>query len=302
MRIISSSLFYISQRNRSMQKQTKIPDPLATGYKPKSIQLLSTVWFGLCTSLVFKHHDLLAVFISFCFSFAISIGISWMNGNDLQNYFDQSKMTTKQRASNLKTKAQVGILACISALYVLTQDASSCTSQYFTGTHISALLPEFHSLCIMTGYLAFDLWYDQICCRIFPTRLFSAFEDAIMVSMFSVILTKWWEWDMEKMAHINKSIMLWSLYKLNGFISIVSKRQQNKDLSETAPTTKVKDQNTDKTRVISPSDVWTIHGQDYDLSDFVNRHPGGKEAILLGRGRDCTALFESYHPFTDQHR
>jgi Cytochrome b5-like Heme/Steroid binding domain len=47
---------------------------------------------------------------------------------------------------------------------------------------------------------------------------------------------------------------------------------------------------------------WLIHGQQYDLSDFVDRHPGGKESILLGRGRDCTALFESYHAFTTQHR
>ena len=29
--------------------------------------------------------------------------------------------------------------------------------------------------------------------------------------------------------------------------------------------------------------------------DFVQDHPGGIEAILLGKGRDCTALVESYH-------
>lgn len=48
--------------------------------------------------------------------------------------------------------------------------------------------------------------------------------------------------------------------------------------------------------------LWTIHGELYDLSEFVDRHPGGKESILLGRGRDCTAMFESYHPFTNRHR
>jgi hypothetical protein len=46
------------------------------------------------------------------------------------------------------------------------------------------------------------------------------------------------------------------------------------------------------------SELWTIHGAKYDLCDFMDRHPGGKEAIELGKGRDCTALFESYHPFT----
>lgn len=44
---------------------------------------------------------------------------------------------------------------------------------------------------------------------------------------------------------------------------------------------------------------WKIHGVTYDLSSYVDQHPGGREAILLGQGRDdCTALFQSYHPFT----
>ena len=51
----------------------------------------------------------------------------------------------------------------------------------------------------------------------------------------------------------------------------------------------------------SSQDLWFIHGNGYDLKEFVERHPGGKEAILLGRGRDCTALVESYHPFSNQH-
>ena len=43
--------------------------------------------------------------------------------------------------------------------------------------------------------------------------------------------------------------------------------------------------------------VWRIHGQDYDLSEFVKDHPGGVSAILLGKGVDCTNMFESYHVF-----
>eukprot|EP00536_Pseudo-nitzschia_multiseries_P017560 jgi/Psemu1/264380/estExt_Genewise1Plus.C_16250008 len=45
-------------------------------------------------------------------------------------------------------------------------------------------------------------------------------------------------------------------------------------------------------------DLWWIHGNGYDLMDFVKEHPGGTEAILLGKGRDCTALVESYHAFS----
>lgn len=48
--------------------------------------------------------------------------------------------------------------------------------------------------------------------------------------------------------------------------------------------------------------LWYIHGHAYDLSGFVEKHPGGRLAILSGRGRDCTALFESYHPWNDRHR
>lgn len=47
--------------------------------------------------------------------------------------------------------------------------------------------------------------------------------------------------------------------------------------------------------------LWWIHGNGYELQDFVERHPGGREAILLGKGRDCTALVESYHAFSSAH-
>lgn len=45
---------------------------------------------------------------------------------------------------------------------------------------------------------------------------------------------------------------------------------------------------------IDPS-LWRIGGADYDLKDFVERHPGGPIAIDLGRGIDCSRLFSLYH-------
>jgi hypothetical protein len=45
-----------------------------------------------------------------------------------------------------------------------------------------------------------------------------------------------------------------------------------------------------------------IHGKAYDLTDWVKHHPGGQDALLNMQGRDGTALFESYHFFTDRHR
>lgn len=41
---------------------------------------------------------------------------------------------------------------------------------------------------------------------------------------------------------------------------------------------------------------WTVfRGEAYDLTDFIDRHPAGNWLINLSLGRDCTALFESYH-------
>lgn len=45
--------------------------------------------------------------------------------------------------------------------------------------------------------------------------------------------------------------------------------------------------------------LWHINGNRYDLDAFVRKHPGGRRAILLGKGKECTALFRSYHTLTD---
>lgn len=42
-----------------------------------------------------------------------------------------------------------------------------------------------------------------------------------------------------------------------------------------------------------------IRGNVYDVTEFVDKHPGGREILLLAVGRDATDLFISYHPFTD---
>lgn len=43
--------------------------------------------------------------------------------------------------------------------------------------------------------------------------------------------------------------------------------------------------------VIDPSLLWFIHGRAYDLRPFLRVHPGGAEALLQGRGQDCTVRF-----------
>eukprot|EP00011_Vannellida_sp_DIVA3-517-6-12_P005720 CAMPEP_0114624322 /NCGR_PEP_ID=MMETSP0168-20121206/10708_1 /TAXON_ID=95228 ORGANISM="Vannella sp., Strain DIVA3 517/6/12" /NCGR_SAMPLE_ID=MMETSP0168 /ASSEMBLY_ACC=CAM_ASM_000044 /LENGTH=463 /DNA_ID=CAMNT_0001835595 /DNA_START=36 /DNA_END=1424 /DNA_ORIENTATION=- len=44
---------------------------------------------------------------------------------------------------------------------------------------------------------------------------------------------------------------------------------------------------------------WVIHGKSYDFTKFLDRHPGGAYILQLGKGRDCTELFESVHAFAE---
>ena len=39
----------------------------------------------------------------------------------------------------------------------------------------------------------------------------------------------------------------------------------------------------------------SLKGKVYDVTEFLPRHPGGKEILLLSAGRECTDLFNSYH-------
>jgi linoleoyl-CoA desaturase len=46
--------------------------------------------------------------------------------------------------------------------------------------------------------------------------------------------------------------------------------------------------------------MWNLYGKKYDLTTFARFHPGGAEIIEKTKGLDdCTALFESYHAFSD---
>ena len=48
----------------------------------------------------------------------------------------------------------------------------------------------------------------------------------------------------------------------------------------------------------SPADCWLIiRRKVYDVTPWIRRHPGG-ELLLVKAGRDCTQLFDSYHPLS----
>ena len=47
--------------------------------------------------------------------------------------------------------------------------------------------------------------------------------------------------------------------------------------------------------------LWHIHGLQYDLTPFLDEHPGGKDVLLTAMNQaDCSAMFESYHALSGQ--
>ena len=47
--------------------------------------------------------------------------------------------------------------------------------------------------------------------------------------------------------------------------------------------------------------MWNIYGKKYDLQNFINYHPGGKEILELTKNEtDITSLFETYHAFSNK--
>lgn len=47
--------------------------------------------------------------------------------------------------------------------------------------------------------------------------------------------------------------------------------------------------------------MWNINGKKYDLTEFADFHPGGKDIILMAKNlEDITPLFETYHAFSDK--
>eukprot|EP00850_Spirogloea_muscicola_P018364 SM000167S02977 [mRNA] locus=s167:224212:226219:- [translate_table: standard] len=47
-------------------------------------------------------------------------------------------------------------------------------------------------------------------------------------------------------------------------------------------------------------DAWTIwRGKVYNISPYMRFHPGGRDMLIKGAGRDCTTLFNKYHSWVN---
>eukprot|EP00898_Chlorokybus_atmophyticus_P001101 jgi/Chlat1/1992/Chrsp158S02294 len=50
----------------------------------------------------------------------------------------------------------------------------------------------------------------------------------------------------------------------------------------------------------SPDDAWMVlRGKVYNISPYLSFHPGGRDKLMLGAGRDGTTLFNKYHAWVN---
>jgi len=59
----------------------------------------------------------------------------------------------------------------------------------------------------------------------------------------------------------------------------------------------------DEILAIKMSMIWTvIDGVVYDITNYVNMHPGGLKKIMRGSGKDSTRMFHKFHKGVDINR
>ncbi|CAM6030789.1 unnamed protein product [Sphagnum balticum] len=47
-------------------------------------------------------------------------------------------------------------------------------------------------------------------------------------------------------------------------------------------------------------DAWTVlRGHVYNISPYIRFHPGGRDMLMKGAGKDCTSLFMKYHAWVN---
>jgi len=285
-----------------------------------SLFTLSTLWLLLCSGLVYKYHQLSLVFFAFCASFALAfvLMIITIGSNNSSNSQQQQQLR--------RIKAVVGLAACSLQWYyylALEQESSahralSVAAGYLAFDHWYSALYLHQHLKSVVAVLE---------------------DAATLITMIVVLVlcmraeeeegSSWFVLGDDFDSKLPSAVAGWTLYKALRLFAVLVfvEPPQPKALTAKVVTEPLLDRQTPNTKgvalqsfssvqkskkgiaveeplsssitPVSPSLLWSIHGVTYDLTSYVEQHPGGREAILLGQGRqDCTALFQSYHPFT----
>lgn len=197
---------------------------------------------------------------------------------------------------NIQSKSIVGMIAYAVAFWLVT------TPQHQQGMKLLyGHSAEYCALAICAGFQSFENPFQIMYCRPTPLNVtkLTVIDEYISLPVFLSLMILM---DVVGIMSVSTGRILASMiivYKF--FRSSMEYNQISVLKTETVP---LKHQftatleTTVKTTPTSPINLWRIYGNTYDMTAYVEHHPGGVEAILLGANRDdCTAIFQSYHPF-----
>ncbi|GKY96367.1 hypothetical protein MPSEU_000596300 [Mayamaea pseudoterrestris] len=279
--------------------------------------VLSVMWLFLCTSLVSRKPHYIHVFYSFAVSWLVA-GILLLLLRRLNKQRNTSSTFHASHRNAVTVQHGIAVIALSISLFVQTSSSPS------------------HCYSILAGYLAFDHWFVALKKLHKPLR--RTVQDAVTLTCSVILLANL---TTERATSTSSSTTtvtadyqdnawlvvaaylvydlvqhwqsLWLHLEANASPTIKCFDDESIDSATScnvsAPSPSIladkllatKDTNGKPVSDSNNNNTWIIHGVAYRLDDYVDKHPGGKEAILLGQSRDCTALFESYHPFSKSH-
>ena len=295
---------------------------------------LSMLWIFLCSGLVWKYHELSCVFFAYCGSFALSYTLQTVPSLLPGAGIPGSSLQIRIKAIVGLTACSIQWYYLLDSLSTtLTDDERIRPILAGNDTTSSCHM----ALSVAAGYLAFDHWYWALYLQN-QKSVWCVVEDTVALIVFMIVLVYMAmlrrrqrplqeQHDDELLnveSFVQTVLFAWTVIQLCRFGSILvshrhvvtnekgrpykNNRRQTpavKSLKATQATAasvtpiKKSKYDTESAAVAMANRYWKIHGVTYDLSTYVDQHPGGREAIMLGQGRDdCTALFQSYHPFS----
>ena len=202
---------------------------------------------------------------------------------------------------NIQSKSIVGMVCYLSAIWFLTASPSTTSSilSWLNYTHHNVL---YCAVGLCAGYLLFESPFIIMYCRPSPWEVtrWKLIESSISLPIFLLVMIA-----IEQNVinyDIGHSVVLDMIaYKFT--CSLLDFQKVCAQKTATVPhkhqfTTSLDTTVHKKVEEPTNQNVWRIYGNTYDLTNYVKYHPGGVEAIMLGANRDdCTAMFQSYHPF-----
>ena len=277
---------------------------------------LAVSWLVLCTGLVMKHLELVTIFAAFVASFMLAICFGMFRPAPQTLALSLSPLAATAATSIRHT---VGIIMYTAALAALAlwdnehvgsnnngnSDSTNAVTMMASLSTIPTTSADFLALSISAGYLAFDHWYTALHGYL-RKSLWRVIEDAVSLSALCTVVATW---PANQLGQYRTFTTVWLVYQLVRLAVVgVPSLSTTSDIAPACDKSKLATPRRTTMAPVKPvpattpdeqQSLWFIQGQAYDLRNFVHRHPGGREALLLGQGRqDCTALVLSYHPFS----